>query len=89
MKKKVLVTGGLGFIGSKICENLLKQNYEVVILDNFYSNTKKKILNCKVVQGDMTYCNSLKKIKIRNIDSMLHLAAQSSGPKSFCFRRKT
>ena len=41
VKKKVLVTGGLGFIGSEICKNLLKQNYEVVILDNFYSNTKK------------------------------------------------
>tara|TARA_B100001109_G_scaffold245510_1_gene233306 strand:- start:34 stop:957 length:924 start_codon:yes stop_codon:yes gene_type:complete len=88
VKKKVLVTGGLGFIGSKICENLLKQNYEVVILDNFYSNTKKKILNCKIVKGDITNFDSLKKIKIRNIDYIIHLAAQSSGPKSFLFPEK-
>lgn len=82
-KKKVLITGGLGFIGSKICEKLLKQNYEVIILDNFYSNIKKKIPNCKLVKGDITNFSSLKKIKVKNIDSVIHLAAQSSGPKSF------
>ena len=33
--KKVLVTGGAGFIGSNLCADLLKENNEVVCLDNF------------------------------------------------------
>ena len=34
-KKKVLVTGGAGFIGSNLCEELLKNDNKVVCLDNF------------------------------------------------------
>ena len=52
---KILVTGGCGFIGSHTVVELLNQNYEVVIVDNFYNSQKdvvdkikeitKKILN--------------------------------------------
>lgn len=85
MKKKVLITGGLGFIGSKICKTLLKKNYEVIILDNLLSNTSKKIKNCKLIKVDITNFKSLQKIKIQNIDTVIHLAAQSSGPRSFIY----
>lgn len=85
MKKKILITGGLGFIGSKICEKLIKKNYEVIIFDNFFSSTNKKIKGCKLIKTDITDYKSLKKIKIKNIDSIIHLAAQSSGPSSFEF----
>ena len=41
--KKVLVTGGAGFIGSNLCENLLENNNKVVCLDNFSTGFKKNI----------------------------------------------
>ena len=41
--KRILVTGGAGFIGSHLCERLLKEGNEVICLDNFYSGSKQKI----------------------------------------------
>ena len=43
MTKKILVTGGAGFIGSNMCEFLLSQNYEVVCLDNFITGKHENI----------------------------------------------
>lgn len=42
-RKRVLVTGGAGFIGSHLCERLLEQGHEVVCLDNFFTGTKDNI----------------------------------------------
>lgn len=81
MKKNILVTGGLGFIGSKITDNLLKKKYNVIIIDNFFSNVKKNS-ECKIFKADITNFKSLEKIKLKNIYAIYHLAGQSSGPKS-------
>ena len=40
---KTLVTGGAGFIGSHFCERLLKDGYEVLCVDNFYTGSKRNI----------------------------------------------
>ncbi|MBI5345509.1 MAG: GDP-mannose 4,6-dehydratase, partial [Deltaproteobacteria bacterium] len=40
---RVLVTGGAGFIGSHLCERLLKDGSEVICLDNFFTGRKKNI----------------------------------------------
>ena len=37
--KKILVTGGAGFIGSHLCERLLKEGNEVICLDNYFQQT--------------------------------------------------
>ena len=37
--KKILVTGGAGFVGSHLCEGLLRKNYSVFSLDNYSSGT--------------------------------------------------
>ena len=39
--KTILVTGGAGFIGSNLCEVLLKKNNKVICLDNFTTGKKK------------------------------------------------
>lgn len=42
--KKILVTGGAGFVGSHLCERLLKEGNEVICLDNYFTGNKKNIV---------------------------------------------
>ena len=61
MKKRVLVTGGAGFIGSYLCEELLNKGYDVICCDNFYTGNKdnlEKILDNKnfdLLRHDITF----------------------------------
>lgn len=43
--KKILVTGGAGFLGSHLCERLLNEGNEVICLDNFFTGSKKNVLH--------------------------------------------
>lgn len=45
MKKKILVTGGAGFLGSHLCERLLNDGNEVVCLDNYFTGQKSNIVH--------------------------------------------
>ena len=44
-RKRVLITGGAGFIGSHLCEHLLKRDYHVICLDNYFTGAKDNILH--------------------------------------------
>ncbi|NOQ27693.1 MAG: NAD-dependent epimerase/dehydratase family protein [Bacteroidales bacterium] len=58
--KKILVTGGAGFIGSHLCERLLNEGNEVICLDNYFTGSKKNIANLlknpyfEIVRHDIT-----------------------------------
>ena len=43
-KKRILVTGGAGFLGSHLCERLLGEGCEVLCLDNFFTGSKENIV---------------------------------------------
>ena len=43
--KRILVTGGAGFVGSHLCERLLKEGHEVVCMDNYFTGRKSKIVH--------------------------------------------
>ena len=83
----VLVTGGLGFIGSHICVELLQQNYNIIVIDNL-SNSKieirnqiNKITNKKFIFYNFDICDNLslnKIFKIFTITSIIHLAGLKS-----------
>jgi UDP-glucuronate decarboxylase len=45
MKKKILVTGGAGFLGSHLCEKLLREGHEVFCLDNFFTGHKQNVVH--------------------------------------------
>ena len=48
---KILVTGGAGYIGSHTVIELLVENYDVVVFDNFYNSSKKAIERVKEISG--------------------------------------
>lgn len=59
--KKILVTGGAGFLGSHICENLVKQGHDVICVDNFFTGGKRNIQhllsrpNFELLRHDVTF----------------------------------
>jgi UDP-N-acetylglucosamine 4-epimerase len=85
--KKILVTGGAGFIGSNLCEELLKLGYDVVCLDNFSTGHRKNIepflvnQKFKLIEGDIRNINDCK-LAVEGVDSVLHEAALGSVPRS-------
>jgi len=80
-KKKSLVTGGAGFIGSHLVEKLLKINHEVLVIDNLSTgkiNNINQIERIQFIEGEIGDEESLSKILKFNPDYCFHLAAQSS-----------
>jgi UDP-glucuronate decarboxylase len=45
MKKRILVTGGAGFLGSHLCERLLSEGHDVVCLDNYFTGQKQNVVH--------------------------------------------
>jgi UDP-glucuronate decarboxylase len=45
LRKRVLVTGGAGFLGSHLCERLLNEGHDVICLDNFFTGTRDNVLH--------------------------------------------
>ncbi len=85
--KRVLVTGGAGFIGSSLCHDLLERDNEVVCLDNFATGKKENISDLKdnphfkLIEGDIRdteVCNKA----VKGVDVVLHQAALGSVPRS-------
>ncbi len=61
MSKKILVTGGAGFLGSHLCERLLKEGNDIICLDNFFTGKKSNIVHLmsnpffEFVRHDVTF----------------------------------
>ena len=75
--KNILVTGGAGYIGSHIVEQLIKNKEKVIILDNLVTGYKKLInKKAKFIKADIKNKSKITKIiKDYNISSIVHLAA--------------
>jgi len=78
MSKRVLVTGGAGFIGSHLCERLLNQGDQVLCVDNFYSSTRENVAhllphpNFELMRHDITFPLFVE------VDHIYHLACPAS-----------
>lgn len=60
-RKKILVTGGAGFLGSHLCRKLLSQSHEVICVDNFFTGNKDNIIDLldnprfELIRHDVTF----------------------------------
>ncbi len=85
--KTILVTGGAGFIGSNLCEYLLKHQNKVVCLDNFSTGKMENIAhllsnpNFELIGGDIRNPEDCAKA-CKNVEYVLHEAALGSVPRS-------
>ena len=85
--KKVLVTGGAGFIGSNLVDRLLEQNNTVICLDNFATGKRENLANVlqnpefTLIEGDIRNYDDCQKA-VEGCDYVLHQAALGSVPRS-------
>jgi UDP-N-acetylglucosamine 4-epimerase len=85
--KKILVTGGAGFIGSNITDFLLQKGYKVRVLDNLVTGNKDNIKhhnsnpNFEFMYGDITNLEHVRKA-CKEVDAICHQAALGSVPRS-------
>ena len=80
-----LVTGGAGFIGSNIVEELLKQGEKVRVLDNFSTGKRENLATfidkIELIEGDIRSYHVVREA-VEGIDIILHQAALPSVPRS-------
>ena len=61
VRKRVLITGGAGFIGSHLCRRLIDQGHEVIAVDNFFTGGKENVLGLldnhlfELIRHDVTF----------------------------------
>lgn len=85
--KNILVTGGAGFIGSNLCEELINLGANVTCLDNFSTGFRENLEsikdhpNFKLIEGDIRNLEDCK-VACENQDFVLHEAALGSVPRS-------
>ncbi|MDP3879216.1 MAG: SDR family oxidoreductase [Dehalococcoidales bacterium] len=85
--KKVIVTGGAGFIGSHLADELLRRGYYVTILDDLSTGKMENITlllkneNLEFIEGNITDLPRLRKL-FQGVDYIFHMAAIASVPRS-------
>ena len=84
VKKRILVTGGAGFLGSHLCEHLIKIGHDVLCVDNFYTGRKQNVAhliqhpNFELMRHDITFPLYVE------VDQIYNLACPAS-PKHYQF----
>lgn len=80
---KILVTGGLGYIGSHIVRQLGEADYQVVVYDNCSTGSALSLLHGQLVIGDLGHVEHLQQVfSEHQFDAVIHLAASTVVPES-------
>ncbi len=84
MSRRILVTGGAGFIGSHVVDHLLERGFRVVVIDNESTGTRAQVNpSAEFVSGDVRNPADLAPIFAAGVDAVLHIAGQASIRLSF------
>jgi len=77
-RKRVLVTGGAGFVGSHLCERLLGDGHEVVCLDNFFTGTHANVAHLREHARFELFRHDVQEPLTMEVDQIFHLACPAS-----------
>lgn len=80
MSKRILITGGAGFIGSHLSERLLKEGHEVICMDNFFTGSKQNLLHLADYPGFERIRNDVTVPCVMEVDQIYNLACPASPP---------
>lgn len=81
---RILVTGGAGYIGSVVTEELLNDNHDVVVYDSLYKGHRKAIGEVDFVKADLhDSATLLRTLRERRIEAVIHMAADSLVGESY------
>ena len=82
---KILITGGMGFIGSNLVQHLIRKGYKnkIIIIDNLSNSKNKNIKYTKFLKIDCSKSGDIQKLNKFKLNVIFHIAASSSGENSF------
>ena len=82
---RVLVTGGAGYIGSVVTEELVKDNHQVVVYDSLYKGHRAAVVEgAEFVHADLRDVETLKRtLHEKNVEAVIHMAADSLVGESY------
>jgi UDP-glucuronate decarboxylase len=75
---RILITGGAGFIGSHLCERLLKDGHEVLCLDNFFTGSKRNVVHLMDIAGFELIRHDITQPILLEVDRIYNLACPAS-----------
>ncbi len=76
--KKVLVTGGAGFVGSFLCDRLIDEGHEVIAIDNFFTGSKENLSQLSDETNFELICHDIVKPILLEVDWIFNLACPAS-----------
>lgn len=83
MAKKILVTGGAGYIGSHVVKALGKKGYDIIVYDNLSTGNRDAVKSGKLIEGDLEDLNKLAKLfETQKFDGVMHFAGSIIVPES-------
>lgn len=80
MRKRILVTGGAGFVGSHLCRRLLKEGNDIICLDNFFTGSKENIIDLLPHPYFELIRHDVQEPILLEVDEIYNLACPASPP---------